>query len=71
MSTDFKPVEPQNENDRKVSMTQFVGPATEGTGTRRRLQLTQGMNFLQVSPEQALELATALNQWAFGNRPQE
>lgn len=52
MSTNFKPAA-------NLSVTRYVGPAVE-QGSRQRIQLTQGLNYVTLSKDDALELAIAL-----------
>ena len=71
MSTNLLPVLPENEHDRTVLMTQFCGPSRAEGEDRKRLQLTQGERFINVSNEQAAELAFALLEWAHDMRDVE
>ena len=66
MATDLKGTTARNT---PVSLTQFCGTNEEGLC----LQLTPSWNtrFVSLTKEQALELASALNEWAAGVREEE
>jgi len=73
MATDLKPT-------RNMSLTQFCGPVREDGGDRRKLQLTQVGGFemgwmlpgyVNVTKEEALDLARALLDWVADDREAE
>lgn len=65
---------------RNLQLTQYCGPARDDGKSRMRLQITQGLGgllsgkdepgYINVSHEEAEELALALLQWRHGARPE-
>jgi len=70
MSTNYKSTPPSTSEDKPISLTQYAGPRM-GTMDNRRLQLTRGPDFINVSKGQALDLARDLLAWYAGDLEEE